>query len=344
MNHRTQHSQHSTERTDFPLRLPVCNSLTLLWKETRGNGAKERVRATQFCPRFQCPIQPTTDIQDASNPRKLKLSYRQEALWYAPFESVLAFKPHALIKEKFLFFRGTGFPSRMTIFCYSFAPLQISASLVLFLSCLILSSLSSVFGEDWSDKENVAMGDIIILMCARPNIWEAHLWAMLSFLSIFFLSLKIFLWTVLRSVSKCQNSAANDKSEIYIYDFCKFIPSVTSSWAHGWQSLPRMKAMLLQTSFPLPGTTFSADRTLLSAVSYNPYRYAHVFPLLSCNRKVCNCRWKEQHILHTTHLQKIRFSLPLPPASPLPPSLSWEHWLINNPVHAWKKETVPLYF
>lgn len=317
MNHRTQYNQHCTERTDFPLCLPVCNSLTLLWKETRGNGAKERVRATQFCPRLQCPTTTHTEIQDASNPRKLKLSYRKEALWHAPFESVLAFKPDAHTEEKLPFFRGTGFPSRMTIFCYLFARLQISASLVLSVSCPILSSLPSIFGEDWSDKEDVATGNIIILKCARPNIGEAHLWAMLSFLSISSLSLKIFLWTVLSSVSKCQNSAASDKSEIYIYDFCKFIPSATSSQAHGWQSLPRMKAVLLQTSSPLPGTTFSADRTLSSAVSYNPYWYAHVFPLLSWNRKVC--RLEEQHTLHTTHLKKVCFSLLLPLPSPLPP-------------------------
>lgn len=66
-------------------------------------------------------------------------------------------------------------------------------------------------------------GEIPILVRARPNTGEACLWAMLSFLSVFSLSLKIFLWTVLCSVSKCQNEAASDKSEIYIYDFCKFI-------------------------------------------------------------------------------------------------------------------------
>lgn len=267
MNHRTQYRQLCTERTDFPLCLPVCNSLTLLWKETRGNGAKKRARATQFRPRFQCLIQLTAEIQDASKPRKLKLSYRQEALWHAPFESVIAFKPDAHTEEKFPFFRGTGFPSRMTILCYSFAPLQISASLVLFPCCHILNSLPSIFCEDWNGKDHAAMGDIILLICARPNIGEAHLWAILSFLSVFSLSLKIFLWAVLCSVSKCQNSALSDKSEIYIYDFCKFTPSATSSWAHGWQSLPRMKAALLQTSPSLPGNTFSVDRTLPSAVS-----------------------------------------------------------------------------
>lgn len=151
----------------------------------------------------------------------------------------------------------------MTVLYYSFAPLQISASLIPSPSCLILNSLPSTFCEDWSDKENVVTGDII-LMCARLNIGKAHLWAMLSFLSVFSQSLKIFLWAVLHSA---QNSAVSGKWEIYIYDFCKFIPSATSSQAHGWQNLPKMKVVLLQISPPLPGNTFSVDRTLPSVVS-----------------------------------------------------------------------------
>lgn len=263
MNHRTQHRQHCTERTDFPLCLPVWNSLTLLWKETRGNGAKERVRVTQFCPRFQCTIQLSTEIQDASNPRKLQLSYRQEALWHAPFESALALKPDAHIEEKFPFFSGTGFflQGRLSFLTHlllsKLQPLWFCSPL---LSYFKQSAKHLLWGLE--SQENVVTGDIIILMYAGPNMGEAHLWAMLSFLSVFSLGLKISLWTVLCSVSKCQNSAASGKSEIYIYDFCKFTPSATSSQAIGWQSLSRMKAVLLQTSPPLPGTTFSADRTL----------------------------------------------------------------------------------
>lgn len=302
----------------------------------------ERVRATQFCPRFQCPTQLTTEIQDVSKPRKLKLSYRQEAWWHAPSESVLVFKTDAHIEEKFPFFRETGFPSRMTIFYYSFAPLQISASLVLFPSCLILNSLPSIFCEDWSDKENVAMGDIIILVCARPNTGKACLWAMLSFLSVFCLSLKIFLRTVLCSVSKCQNEAASDSRRFTFMTsvnsyICNLIPST-------WMTEPAQDEGIVAANI-----SPSARNHLLCR--QNPSFSSFLQSILICSRilspeleqKVCNCRLEEQHTLITTHLKKVCFSLLLPLPSPLPPRLSWEHWLINNSVNGWKKEIVPLY-
>lgn len=58
----------------------------------------------------------------------------------------------------------------------------------------------------------------------------------------------------------------------------------------------------------LLGTTFCADRTLPSAVSYNPHSYAYICLLLSWNRKFYNCRLAEQYTLHTTHLKQACFS------------------------------------